>query len=150
MMLTADTITDAELKQWWADGGKGATARDLMAALREKLRDEPEWSEEHVKLARLRIVAAINARVLLKTGSIFDRAVAERLLFLTVSDDTYLELSRRDYEHVVAMSDESLRQHIGHVVFLVNARAKNPPCGGGLLCVDGWHAAQCARTKESP
>lgn len=61
-MITADTITDEQIRSCWTEFHNAITKRELMAALREPVRDGHNWDDADVMAARARCAELLNAR----------------------------------------------------------------------------------------
>lgn len=61
-MITAESITDDEVRSVWTDFHNAITGRELMAALREPLWDGHVWPDEEVAEARTRCAQLLAAR----------------------------------------------------------------------------------------
>ena len=61
-MITADTITDEQVRSVWALGGNLISGRELMNALSEPLPSGEYPSPDEVREARARCAEILNAR----------------------------------------------------------------------------------------
>jgi hypothetical protein len=59
-MVTADTITDEQIRQVWHDYPNEITARQLMCALNEKLLLQPGWTKQEIRDARALCAEILN------------------------------------------------------------------------------------------